>query len=81
MGGAFGKYLVLALVIAAVWYGWKYFGRLNQIREEVRKAAPRRTGGAAPRVEAEDMTKCRVCGAYVAASAAKSCGRADCPFA
>jgi len=29
---------------------------------------------------AEDMIACRVCGAYVPARGARSCGRADCPY-
>jgi hypothetical protein len=30
--------------------------------------------------EAEDMIECSVCGAYVAARGAVSCGRGDCPY-
>jgi hypothetical protein len=80
MNGPIGKLILLALVVAAVWYGWKYLGRLTQIREEVRKRAPRPEGGPAPSLKAEETTKCQVCGAYVAAGAAGSCGRVDCPF-
>ena len=75
-GGPFGKLLVIAVVIAVVWYGYKYINRVNAIREELRRRAPKPGGRA---LEAEDMTKCRVCGAYVTAQA-RNCGRADCPY-
>ena len=80
MGGGFGKLLVLILVILAVWYGYKYVNRVNEVREAMRrKAAPRPDRGPTRSIKAEDMTKCRVCGAYVAEGAA-ACGRPDCPF-
>ena len=36
-----------------------------------------RPGGSG---ETEDMVKCSVCGAYVAANSVSSCGRGDCPY-
>lgn len=74
--GPIGKLLVLIAVIAAVWYGWKYVTRLNQIRAEERRRAPRSDKRA---VGVEEMRKCRTCGAYVAADAGR-CARADCPL-
>jgi hypothetical protein len=81
LGGGFGKLIVLILVILAVWYGYKYVNRVNEIREALRRraAGPARGGGPNRVLKAEDMTKCRACGAYVAEGAA-SCGRPDCPF-
>jgi hypothetical protein len=76
-GGGFGKLIVLILVILAVWYGYKYVNRVNEVREAMRRKAPR--PGPTRSLKAEDMTKCRSCGAYVAEGAA-SCGRPDCPF-
>ena len=75
-GGPLGKLLVLILVIAAVWYGYKYVNRINELRGELRRRAPRPKTRA---LEAEDMAKCRVCGAYVAADAG-GCGKPDCPY-
>jgi hypothetical protein len=75
-GGPLGKLLVIIAVIAAVWYGYKYVNRVNEIRETQRRRAPRPGTRA---LEAEDMTKCRVCGAYVTQHA-RNCGRADCPY-
>jgi uncharacterized protein len=69
------KLLFTVLVVAAVWYGFKAFtGRGS------------RSGGGAvddeqnPRIDAEDMTACPVCGHYVAGDKATSCGRGDCPY-
>lgn len=76
LGGPLGKLLLLIVVIAAVWYGVKYIGRVNQIREEQRRRAPRPDGRSR---QIDDMAKCRVCGAYVTADA-RNCGRADCPY-
>ncbi len=83
------KLLVLAAVIAAVWYGFMFIGRLQDAREAEQK---RHAGGtrqpkarwrrakqpAAP--EAEDMVECPVCQAYVPARAASRCERPDCPY-
>ncbi len=82
------KLLVLAAVIAAVWYGFKFIGRLQDARAAEAKL---RAGGArrpkarwrrskqpaAP--EAEDMVKCPVCQAYVPARGASRCERPGCP--
>jgi hypothetical protein len=70
----------LILVVAAVWYGWR---RLNRPppRDLPRRPGPStRSGrrGPPPRIEAEDLIACRVCGTYVAAGA-PGCGRRDCP--
>jgi uncharacterized protein len=75
------KLLVLIIVVLAVWYGFKYVNRV----EEVRRASLRRKpAGPARRdervIEAEDMVKCRSCGAYVTAKGATRCGRSDCPW-
>jgi uncharacterized protein len=75
-GAGFGKLLFLVLIVVAVWYGWKYVERAAVIRHEQRRRASREAGAS---LTAEEMTKCRVCGSYVAKGAA-SCGRPDCPF-
>ena len=87
---SFTKLLVLAAVIAAVWYGFKLVGRLDKQRKEggrlQRTTQPPKSAGAAARepvkaeANSEDMEPCRVCGAYVAGHGAANCGRADCPY-
>lgn len=76
-GGPLGKLLVLIAVIAAVWYGYKYVERINELRGKQRRRAPKQPKARA--LEAEDMAKCRVCGTYVAANAG-GCGKPGCPY-
>ncbi len=88
LGFSLQKLVVLVAVIAAVWYGFKFIGRLDQARKasERRVAGAARarraaTGQAAPRdLDAEDMVRCDACGAYVAQNGVVSCGRDDCPY-
>lgn len=84
LGLSFGKLVLLIIVILVVWYGYKYVARLEQIRQALyrarRAAEAQRQGGAPPRLKAEDMVKCRACGAYVAAEGAGRCSRGDCPW-
>ncbi len=83
------KLLVLAAVIAAVWYGFKFVGRLQDQRNAERKLGAggnrrpkarwrRAVRPAAP--EAEDMVACPVCQTYVQAQGASRCERANCPY-
>ncbi len=96
LGFSIQKLLVLAAVIGAVWYGFKFVGRLQQARDaeakagggakrgnlgdQVRDWVAGRKGGADARGEAEDLVQCPKCGAYLAARGATSCGRSDCPY-
>lgn len=87
-GISVGKLLLLALLVAAVWFGIRYLQGLGRDRETdaLRKPAP----GPAPRKPdtaardaqpaggAEDLIKCPACATYVARNA-PACGRADCP--
>lgn len=75
LGFSLGKLIVLAAIIAAVWFGFKWVGRVKQIRKESGRAA---VGGTASKVE--DTVQCRQCAAFVVAKGAKNCGRADCPY-
>ena len=69
------KLLVLAAIVAAVWYGFKFLGRLEAKRKAELKAAEKEAKGGAT----QSMVQCPVCETYVAAGAA-SCGRSDCPY-
>ena len=73
-----GKVLLLALVFLVVWYGWKYTKRVEQIRRALREEMERQRNaapGATRNLPAEDLIKCRSCGAYVPAQSAAACGR------
>jgi hypothetical protein len=86
------KLLFLALVIGAVWFGWRWYNRVGEIGRERLRERDQRRGGAgggrgagnanprAPQSSAEDMEKCPECGAYVAPRSAVSCGRPGCPY-
>ena len=78
------KLIVLALVIGAVWYGFKYFSRLDALRRRVDKSVRadggKVTGGSAKPDAAQDMERCETCGDFVAVGAATSCGREACPY-
>jgi hypothetical protein len=67
----FPKLVVMILVFAAVWIGYRW---LNGPAREL----PRRRPPPRPAIQAEDLVACGVCGAYVAARA-PGCGRLDCP--
>jgi hypothetical protein len=70
----FPKLVLLVLVAVAVWYAMRWLNRPAQ------KVARQREG-ASPRATpaVEDLTACRVCGAYVAAGA-PACGKPGCPL-
>jgi uncharacterized protein len=78
------KLLVLLLILLAVWYGFKWVGRAQAIREQQRRSAAseqgRRQRPREPVAHTEDMVKCAACGVYVPATGARSCERAGCPY-
>ncbi len=74
-GLSLSKIALTAAVIFAVWYGFKYLGRLT---------GPAKPGGsdgdkAAVSPTVEDLQQCAVCGTYVAETPPPSCDRDDCP--
>jgi uncharacterized protein len=78
------KLLVLALIILVVWQGFKFLGQLDRARKEAlrqqAKAKTARPPAAGTANQVEDMVKCRVCGAYMPARGAVSCGKPNCPY-
>lgn len=81
------KLIVLAAVVAAVWYGFKFLGRLQQARKEEARlresqgGKPARKGsGKKPAKEegkerqVEDLVQCPSCGAYIQAGSTCECG-------
>jgi hypothetical protein len=79
-----GKFLLLGLILLALWQGVKVFTRVGAFRQAVRRAAEQAAAQGQPRnaqaIPAEDLVKCPVCGAFVPAKSATSCGRGDCPW-
>lgn len=83
-GFSLTKLVFTVAVVVAVWYGFKWVGRMNEMRERAardrlreREQGPSATGAQA---DVEDMVQCAVCGAFVAAKGAQSCGRESCPY-
>lgn len=74
-GFSLQKLLVLAAIVAAVWYGFQWLSRIDKQRKAERKPRWRRGGSEAARTdEPEDMVRCPGCGAYVVAKTACGCG-------
>jgi hypothetical protein len=73
------KILLIVLVIGAIWW-WHRRNQIKKREQAELERNPSRRAKAKPAKPIEDMTQCKVCGAYVPASGAKSCGRANCPF-
>lgn len=69
-GFGIAKLLVLAAIIAVVWYGFKWMRRP--------RTGGRVAGEAPPGIE--DMDKCALCGTFVPAEGAQDCGRDGCPY-
>jgi uncharacterized protein len=79
------KLIVLGLVVAVVWYGFRFLGRLQAQRKA--EAKLREQGGGKPAQKAganssakhggdiEDLVACPSCGAYVRAGSTCGCGR------
>lgn len=81
LGFSVTKLLVLAAIIALIWYGFKWVGRMNQRQADGRIA--RGDGGRNDKAvpgEAEDMAKCAICGTFVPIKGAADCGRDGCPY-
>jgi hypothetical protein len=76
LGFSLSKLLVLAILIAVVWYGFKLAGRMGRTR--LRGTGTDDSPPGTPRIE--DMTRCCVCGVFVPAAGARDCGRAGCPY-
>lgn len=80
------KLLVLIVIIAAVWYGFKFFARrsLNvsgqQPRGHIGSGKQDASGKTTQDKATQDMELCTVCGTFVPNASAKSCGRDACPY-
>ena len=80
-GFSLAKLVLLGIVVAALWLGFRYMSRVDAIRRSLREELTRRRApGVPPAKEVEDLVKCARCGAYVAAKSASACGRPDCPW-
>ncbi len=83
------KILFTLAVVVIVWQGYRWLGRMQTRRDAIARETARGSGrggraaaaAAAPSpAEVEDMVECTVCGAFVPARGAVSCGRGECPY-
>jgi hypothetical protein len=81
------KFLLLILLVAAVWYGWRYINRKPAPGKAPAPAEPKaQEQSRATKTIAEDLKPCPVCGTYMVVdpnlpadqAAARTCGRPDC---
>ena len=78
LGFSLQKLLVLGLIVAAIWYGFKWVGQLDKARKE----RLRQSGDGAASDGTQDLVECALCGTYVTARIDRCPeGRADCPRA
>lgn len=78
------KLIVLAVVVAVVWFGFKFLGRLQAQRKAEAKLRESQGGRPSRKAEAgrqerrndevEDLVACPKCGAYVRAGSVCNCG-------
>ena len=76
-GFSLPKLLVLILIIAAIWYGFKWVGKLDRDRKDRLRNAESGSRGEDER----DLVECAACGTYVTVGLDRCPeGRADCPM-
>jgi len=73
----FGKILLLVLVVAIVWFGFRH---LTRVTEMVIRRGGFHPGSPRDSAPSETMSECRVCGVWQPSRTASPCGRADCPY-
>jgi uncharacterized protein len=73
------KLIVLALIIGAVWYGYKWLESRGASKDDGSKGNKATKSGPAGSKD-KDLVACTVCGIYVSPEI-QTCpdGRADCP--
>jgi uncharacterized protein len=76
------KLIVLALIVALVWYGFRFLGRLQaarkaeaRLREAEGGRPAKKSARDASQATVEDLVPCPSCGSYVRAGSTCSCGR------
>jgi uncharacterized protein len=75
-GVGFQKLILLIAIVTAIWYGFRFIGKIAAERKALQREAERKRPA---RRSVEDMVKCRLCGDYVPASGVASCANANCP--
>ncbi len=74
------KLVVLAVIIAVIWYGFKIFTRGQQVAKKDEGGGNVSQGDSGASSDAVDMVQCGVCGDFVAAKGMTTCGKENCPY-
>jgi len=80
------KLLFTAIIIAAVWYGFKWLGRVQSEQKKRERQPPKKTHKSdTARTESkdadfEDLVACAKCGDFVIADKKSGCGKDGCPY-
>lgn len=79
------RLVLLGLVLAGVWYLYRMVTQQGPGAATTPPPAPPPANDAAPteaapEEQAEEMTECPICRAYLPVSAHEGCGRPDCPI-
>jgi hypothetical protein len=72
------RLIFLAAAAYGVWRFWQQIIAPSGDKRPEPGAAPRQSAGRSSAPAIEDLTQCRICRSFVAASAS-GCGRQDCP--
>lgn len=72
-GFSITKLLFTAVVIAAVWYGFKWLNRRAQVQQRSAEDSGRVEAEAAKAPDVEEMVQCPDCGAYIAKGSGHRC--------
>ena len=72
------KILLFVAVVAAIWFGWRWYQRWELAHRGQDGTLQRHKSSRV--VAAEEMVPCRICGTYVPARGATACARRDCPY-
>ena len=84
LGFSIQKLLVLAAIIVAIVYFFKWVGRAQKKRDSLRKGRKNKptmdSDSMRHQVDLEEMVQCALCGTYLAASDLQNCGKPDCPY-
>jgi hypothetical protein len=76
LGFSLPKLLVLGLIVAAIWYGFKFFG-------SGRISLKSKTSGDDSNTvtpDAVDMVQCATCSDFVTVNGRSFCGKEGCPY-
>lgn len=85
-GMTLSKLLFTVFIVAVVWYGFKFYQRMQErqmaSRDQVRV---RRHEATRPQEkptpsDVEDMVECAICHAFVSSRSTRACGRDGCPY-